>query len=152
MDLKKLLEAELESEFELLKGIEPEQEGYRPTVDSVSKLMDRAIELKKLDIEIEDRAKKREEAKALAEFEKQMKLDMMKADRETAELEKKLKLAQMEEERTDRVIKNCLSAAGILLPIVVTIWGTVVSLKFEEEGTVTTIMGRGFVNKLLPKK
>ena len=29
---------------------------------------------------------------------------------------------------------------------------TLTSLKFEEEGTVTTIVGRGFVNKLLPKK
>lgn len=152
MDLQNLLETELESEFELLRGMEPEEEGYKPTVDSVSKLMDRAIELKKLDIEIEDRAKKREEAKALAEFEKQMKLDMMKADRETAELENRLKLKQMEEERQDRLIKNCISVAAILLPIGVTIWGTVVSLKFEEEGSVTTIMGRGFINKLLPKK
>ena len=56
------------------------------------------------------------------------------------------------EERVDRIIKNCLAGAGISIPTLVTIWGTLKSLKFEETGTVTTIMGRGFINKLLPKK
>lgn len=59
---------------------------------------------------------------------------------------------QLKDEKKDRLIKNIIGAAGIVLPLVVTIWGTKVSLKFEEEGTFTTIMGRGFVNKLLPKK
>lgn len=59
---------------------------------------------------------------------------------------------QLRDEKKDRLIKNLLSAAGIVLPLAVTIWGTKVSLKFEEEGTFTTIMGRGFINKLLPKK
>ena len=59
---------------------------------------------------------------------------------------------QLADEKKDRLIKNLLTAAGILLPLGVTIWGTKVSLKFEEEGTFTTIMGRGFINKLLPKK
>lgn len=63
-----------------------------------------------------------------------------------------LKKQQMEDEKKDRLIKNLLGVAGIVLPLAVTIWGTKVSLKFEEEGTFTTIMGRGFINKLLPKK
>lgn len=59
---------------------------------------------------------------------------------------------QLKDEKKDRLIKNVIGVAGIVLPLAVTIWGTKVSLKFEEEGTFTTIMGRGFVNKLLPKK
>ena len=59
---------------------------------------------------------------------------------------------QLKDEKKDRLIKNIIGVAGIVLPLAVTIWGTKVSLKFEEEGTFTTIMGRGFVNKLLPKK
>lgn len=59
---------------------------------------------------------------------------------------------QLKDEKKDRMVKNVLTAAGIALPLLVTIWGTRVSLKFEEEGTLTTIMGRGFINKLLPKK
>lgn len=62
------------------------------------------------------------------------------------------KQALMNEDKKDRLVKNLLSAAGIVLPIIVTVWGTKASFKFEQEGTVTTIMGRGFINKLLPKK
>ena len=62
------------------------------------------------------------------------------------------KLQQMNDDKKDRLVKNVLNAVGIILPLIVTIWGTKVSLKFEETGSMTTIMGRGFVNKLLPKK
>lgn len=77
-------------------------------------------------------------------------VDLEKIDIEREEL--KLKAAQMEEEKKDRWIKNILTAAGIVIPVGVTIWGTLKSFKFEQEGTITTIMGRGFINKLLPKK
>lgn len=70
----------------------------------------------------------------------------------TRESEQLMKQQQMEDEKKDRLVKNIITAAGIILPLAVTIWGTKVSLKFEEEGTFTTIMGRGFINKLLPKK
>lgn len=66
--------------------------------------------------------------------------------------ERLFKEQQMEDEKKDRLVKNLIGVAGVVLPLVVTIWGTKVSLKFEEEGTFTTIMGRGFINKLLPKK
>ena len=59
---------------------------------------------------------------------------------------------QQKDEKKDRLVKNIIGVAGIVLPLAVTVWGTKVSLKFEEEGTFTTIMGRGFINKLLPKK
>ena len=57
-----------------------------------------------------------------------------------------------EDEKRDRRIKNGITIAGIVIPSLITIWGTIKSLNFEKEGTVTTIMGRGFINKLLPKK
>lgn len=62
------------------------------------------------------------------------------------------KLANGGDERKDRLIKNCIAIAGIVIPSVLTIWGTLKSFEFERDGTVTTIMGRGFINKLLPKK
>lgn len=71
-------------------------------------------------------------------------------DRFNAEVEEKRK--QMKEEKIDRIVKNVMTGASILLPIVVTIWGTKATFEFEKEGTVTTIMGRGFINKLLPGK
>lgn len=77
-------------------------------------------------------------------------IDLEKTEIEHKEYE--LKLAQMEEDKKDRLIKNCIAIAGIIIPVGVTIWGTLKSFKFETEGTITTIMGRGFINKLLPKK
>lgn len=66
--------------------------------------------------------------------------------------ETELKEKQWKDEKKDRVVKHILEAAGILIPVGLTVWGTLASFKFEEEGNITTIMGRGFINKLLPKK
>ena len=123
MRIDSLLETELQDEFESLSRMDKGTEQYKATVDGLTKLMDRAIEIDKLDAAAEERKS-----------------------------EKELKLQQANEERKDRIVKNCLTAAGIIIPTVVTIWGTLASFKFEQEGTVTTIMGRGFINKLLPKK
>lgn len=117
----------IKDDFEKLKGNDLGSDERKAALDEVTKLMDRAIEIKKVDIDCENRAK-------------------------TLESEELMRKQQIEDEKKDRLIKNLISVAGIVLPIGLTIWGTKVSLKFEEEGTVTTIMGRGFINKLLPKK
>lgn len=127
MNVETWLDEELVSEFTKLSELELGTEKHKVAVDELTKLLDRKIDLIKTEIDCEDRAAVRENEQALKE-------------------------QQMAEEKKDRTIKNILSAAGIALPLLVTIWGTKVSLKFEEEGTFTTIMGRGFINKLLPKK
>lgn len=81
-----------------------------------------------------------------------VKLMDRKIEIDKAKSEQLFREQQLRDEKKDRLVKNLLNAAGIVLPLAVTIWGTKVSLKFEEEGTFTTIMGRGFINKLLPKK
>lgn len=127
MNIETLLREAIQREFEKLQGFDVGSEEYKTTVDGLVKLMDRAIELEKLETEVQDKAENRE-------------------------TDNELKLKQMEVDKKDRLIKNCLTGAGIVIPSLITIWGTVKSLKFEQEGTVTTIMGRGFINKLLPKK
>lgn len=127
MDIETLLQQEIESELQTLGGLDPGSNEYKAVVDGVTKLIDRAIEMDKFNIEHEEKISDRE-------------------------FEREHKLKQMEEEQKDRFVKNLLNGVGIGLPLVVTIWGTLKSLKFEETGTVTTIMGRGFINKLLPKK
>lgn len=126
-NIKPILCEEIETELSKLKETDPGSDEHKARLDEVTRLMDRAIEMDKVEIESEDKA----------------------AIRENEQLMKK---QQMDDEKKDRLIKNILTAAGIVLPLIVTIWGTKVSLKFEEEGTFTTIMGRGFINKLLPKK
>lgn len=116
MEIENLLGSEIQSEFEDLKGEELGTEKYTKKVEGLTKLVDRAIELKKIKLEAE------------------------------------AKEQQLKEDKKDRIVKNILTAAGIIIPVGVTIWGTLVSFKFEEEGSITTIMGRGFINKLLSKK
>ena len=127
MKIETMLHEEIQSEFEELKKIQIGSEGYRTAVDGISKLLDRAIEYDKLDAECNDKSLNRG-------FEEDYKLQLA------------------EDEKRDRRIKNIITIVGIAVPSVITIWGTIVSLNFEKEGTVTTIMGRGFINKLLPKK
>jgi hypothetical protein len=110
------LRSEIVAEFGELCRTDIDAEGRKTTVDSLVKLMDRAIEMEKLATEREEREQARKE------------------------------------DRIDRFIKHGLTILGIVVPTVVTVWGTVKTIEFEKEGTFTTIMGRGFVNKLLPKK
>ena len=138
MNMETLLYDEIEAEFEKLRLKEPGTEEHKAIVDELAKLMDRAIEMEKVVNDCKERAAARES-------------DYMEkvAARESEQL---MKQQQFEDEKKDRLIKNAIGVAAIVLPLVVTVWGTKVSLKFEEEGTFTTIMGRGFISKLLPKK
>ena len=127
MRIETSLHEEIQKELDELGRLELGSDTYRATVDGVTKLMDRAIEIDKFNREHEDGVENRE-------------------------LDKHIKLKQLRDERRDQMIKNVLTGLGIAVSAGVTIWGTVKSIEFEKEGTITTIMGRGFINKLLPKK
>ena len=126
-NIETLLHEEIQDGFDALSRMERGTEIHKTTVDEVAKLFDKAIEIEKIEIEAKDKAKSRE-------------------------IEANLKLAQIEEDRKDRRVKNGIAIGGIVLPLAVTIWGTFKTFRFEETGTITTMMGRGFINKLIPKK
>lgn len=116
MNIKTSLEAEIQAELESLRGLEEmDPDAYKTTVEGLTKLLDRNIEMEKV------------------------------------EVDKNHKEQTMKAEKRDRIVKNSLTALGLVATTAVTIWGTLATFKFEESGTVTTIVGRGFINKLLPK-
>lgn len=127
MSIKTLLNDEIKDQIEEVGKMEVGTDTYKTAVDGLTKLMDKAIEMDKVENERKDRIT-------------------------TQSIENDLKLKQMEDERKDRKVRNSIAAAGIAIPSLITVWGTIKSIKFEETGTITTIMGRGFINKLLPKK
>ena len=127
MSIKLLLEEEIQSEIGELGKIQVGTEEYKLLVDGITKLTDRVIEMDKVQNEKIDKVDNRE-------------------------IDYALKTKQMRDENIDRVIRNVITVAGIVLPLGVTIWGTAKSFEFEKDGTITTIIGRGFINKLLPKK
>jgi len=127
MNIEDQLRVVISKELECLETSALGSEEYAAALDGVTKLMDRAIEMEKLNVDIQDREQAREG-------------------------EKELKLKEIGEEHHDRIVKNCIAVAGILIPTAVTIWGTLKSIEFEKEGTITTFAGRSFFGRLFPKK
>lgn len=126
-NLKEMLHEEIESQFEGLEGIEIGSEAYRNAVDGLSKLMDREIEISKLQAEREDKL-------------------------ESRAIETRLKNRQLMDDKTDKIIRNGLTAAGLVVTAGLTVWGTLKTFKFEETGTITSSIGRGFIQRLTPRK
>ena len=127
MSLEILLDKELESSINSLEDIPLGTEEYKASVDAITKLLDKSIELKKLEIETDDKIK-------------------------TREFEESIKTQQMECERKDRIIKNWLTGASIVIPAGCGIWGFIKSIKFEETGTITTLSGRNILGSILKFK
>lgn len=116
MNMETLLDVEIEELFGKLAAMDPDSKEYAAVEDNLTKLMDRKIEIAKLDAS-ETQAEK-----------------------------------QMKEERKARLFKNLIDIGAIVLPLAVTIWGATASFKFEQEGTITTTVGRKFMDKLISKK
>ncbi len=116
MDIKTLLDKEIQDEFKTLKDLDVGTEEYKVTVDGLAKLMEKRAEIQKLEAERAEKAQ------------------------------------QAEVEKNTRIVGYIMTGAGILLPVAVTIWGTLTTLKYEETGTITTTAGRNFFNRLFAKK
>ena len=127
MKFRSQLVTEIKNELETLGRLEVGSDEHKNAVDSAVKLMDRAIEIDKLDAEIERN----------------------EIDREN---ELFYKNEELKSNKKDRIVKDIINVAGICLSTGLAIWGTYVTLNFEKEGTVTTIAGRNFMSKLFPKK
>lgn len=127
MSVKDLLTGEIEKQIKNLADMEPGSNEYKATVDGLTKMLDKLNEMDRNEYDYWEK-------------------------RESREKDNELKADQLAEERRDHNVKNILTAVSVVGGFALTVWGTVKSIKFEETGTITTIMGRGFINKLLPKK
>lgn len=127
MNVKTLLDAEIKSEIENLSKVEPGTEEHKIAADALAKLLDKSIEIDKVDLEFQEKAESRDNDYAI-------------------------KQKQIKDENRDRIVKNVLTGVSMVGGFAITVWGTIKSIEFEKEGTITTIMGRGFIQKLLPKK
>lgn len=134
MEVKNLICEELETEFGLLEQMSIGTDEYKSAVDGVTKLADRYIAIEKLEIE-RDRETKRLAVEAEAKLREEM-----------------FREQQTKRDEINRWVTVGISVLGIVLPLGFAAWGTIRSFQFEEHGTITTTMGRGWLNKLLPKK
>lgn len=102
--------------------LEVGSEQYKIAVDGVCKLIDKSVEIRRVRISKLERADERED-----------------------------KLAQYYGDKKERRFQMFINIGGIIIPVIVTVWGTFKTFQFEKEGTVTTILGRKFVQNLFKK-
>ena len=131
---KVLLDDEIQRELKRLEDLEVGTDEYKTAVDGVTKLIDRATALDKMEFEQEEiRCKRGREVSDSLD-------------------NKMIRNTELADQRRDRLIGHIIAITGIIVPSILTVWGTLKSLKFEETGTVTTSVGKGFINRLFPKK
>lgn len=125
--IKRLLKEEIQDELKELKKVGLGTEEYKIAVDGVAKLIDKSLEMDKFDADVLNKHKDQE-------------------------IEVELKEQQLASENRNERVRHILTGASIVIPVVVTVWGTMKTFEFEKEGTVTTMIGRNFINRILPKK
>ena len=113
MSMTTKLHVEIDDRFDDLAKMDTASKEQSTAVVSVTKLMDRTIEIEELE-----------------SYESQNQ-------------------KQKKEDRKSRLVKNSIDAGSVILPLAVTIWGAKASFKFEEEGTITSTVGRKFMDKLI---
>lgn len=127
MSVRSNLVEEFESELEELSKMEVGTDTYRATVDGVTKLADRIIEIDKI------------------EKENSVKID-------TQEQEYTIKAQQLKDEKKDRFIKNCIAIGTFVGGVLVYGLAFIASTNFEREGTLTTEGGKSSLRQLLKLK
>jgi ferric-dicitrate binding protein FerR (iron transport regulator) len=116
MSIDAKLNEEIERELDAIYKMEVGSDEHSAAVDHVTKLMDRVIEMQRLDGEEQSKS---EDRKA---------------------------------EQKNRLIGHIITGGIGLGTLLVTIWGTKKSFKFEEVGTITTQAGRAFLSRVFAKK
>jgi hypothetical protein len=129
-NIEALLENEIRDELDELSKMQLGTKEHTDTVNNISKLVDKLNELRKGTLDSQ-----------------KFDIEIQKASNEEI-----LKDKEIEENKKSRRIRNGIEIAGIVVPAALAVWGTLKSFKFEETGTVVTQMGRGWINKLIPKK
>lgn len=120
--MKKLLEDEIKVRTDELQHLTIGTDEYQNAVQSISKLMDEYL-----------------------------KFNEAEATEEKTSEERKWKKLDGVANIAEKAAKIAISIAGIAVPAIITVWGTKMSLTFEETGCITSMAGREFIKGLFHK-
>lgn len=127
MSIEKLLNEEIEAVIKTMSQVSSDTEEYTTMTKNLSELIDRSNKLKEL------------------ELEHQRHLNNLKHESEMKELE-------LEMQRKDAKVSQIINGLGIVVPSLITVWGTCKTFKFEgADGIFTSTIGKQYINKLLKK-
>lgn len=125
-NVRQSLESEILSVIKDLGSMELGSDDYNKTVEGLTKLLSKYNDTIKLETDYYDLIERIE----------------------AAQKEHDLKVKEYKSERNDRIVKNVLTAVKIGGGFVILVWGTKATFEFEREGTVTTPVGRSFINEI----
>lgn len=143
-NIKEQLNNEIESEFEALNELEFGSDQHKIAVDGLTKLVDRAIEIRKLEKDYEAKKESREFDKEKFEAEQAEKT-------QSREFDNKLQLDNAKNEKRFKWIKVVLDAAIPAASITTGLYLALKSFRFEEYGTITSTVGKASINKSLSR-
>lgn len=124
------LELEIERELDAMYDMEVGSQEHTAAVRNLKELGVLVIDMRRLDVDEHDKSERRD------------------AEERAREAEERNKFEDRKAEWKHRMINYILNALGIGLPLVVVVWGTKKSFKFEETGTITSQGGREIFKKL----
>ena len=127
MELKELIQKEVESELKVLSTTDVGSDKYKATVDHIVKLTDKVIDMEKLEIESE---KASEQLNANSD----------------------LRWQEIEANSKDRKTQNRIAIAGLIVNSALIVWGTLKTFKFDNTSTVTSTLGRDILRRFVPRK
>ena len=123
MDIKKMLDEEIERSLSSIASMEQGSEGRKAAISELNQIHKLRIDEEKIQL-----------------------------DRESAFDEEREKTIQHRDQAIERCLKYGAIALELVVPIVAySIWYRT-GLKFEETGTVTSSMTKSLIAKMLPKK
>lgn len=116
MSIKHLLVDEFNSQLAEVHKMKVGSDEYKTSVDGVTKIADRIIEIEK--------------------FEQEASFKNI-----THENECEIKAAQLSNEKRDRIIRNAIEVGKIAGGIGLAVWGYMISMKYEDKGLIPTTEG-----------
>lgn len=126
MPFETKLREELDRELDLLKASDIDSDEHKLLMDSVTKLTDRAIELKKVDAEAENQRRIREHEEAM-------------------------KIKQMKEDRIDKIVGHVWNGVRTVGSLALCAGLAVMAFTYEEKGTIASPIGKKLLSIVIPK-
>lgn len=127
MSVEFALEDEIVDGFLKLNKLEFGSEQYNRGADALCKLVHAAV--------------------AVDESERKLK-EMVESRQQTHELEER----KLKAEKREQILKYTVAVVSLAASVGVTTWGATHSWEFEKQGSVTTLIGKLFMNRLVPNK
>lgn len=128
MEIKTLLNKEIQDQLTNLSKLEFNTDEYKSGIDGVSRLLDRNLAIEK------------------EQAEQKLREEKFYFEKETREKELYLKEAELIQTKKDQRIKNLISGGSLIGSAALFVYGLRKTIKFEEVGTFTTTFGKSMAN------